>query len=200
LAALIGGMNIAIDTTAGERERGSLEPLLNNPLSRSALVLGKWLTTTFASTVISALAVLGFVLAGALLPLAELDVRILLGPVQAAQMLLVALPLAPFGAALQMLVACTARTFKEAQTYLGLLNLVPMAPAVVLMLYPNQGELWMAWVPALAQIAAITDILEGEPLGVWRILSLWGSSLLYTSVLLFALSRLLMRERIIFGR
>lgn len=200
LAALIGGMNIAIDSTAGERERGSLEPLLNNPVTRLEIVVGKWLTTTLSSTVVALLASAGFLLAGLGLPLEDLDIKFFLGPSQALQMFLIALPLAPFGAALQMLVACGAKSFKEAQTYLSLLNLVPMLPAMFLMLHPTEQAWWTALIPTVAQVTAIVDVLEGEGSGGGQALLMWSSTALYTALLLWGLARVLQREKTIFGR
>jgi sodium transport system permease protein len=200
LSALIGGMNIAIDTTAGERERGSLEPLLNNPVTRLEVVVGKWLTTTLSSTLVALLSSLGFLVAGLLLPLEELDIKFFLGPTQALQMFLIAWPLAPFGAALQMLVASGARSFKEAQTYLNLLNFVPMLPAVFLMMYPADNALWTALIPTVAQVTAIVDVLEGESAGWMQPTLMWSSTCVYTVLLLWGLARVLEREKTIFGR
>jgi sodium transport system permease protein len=200
LSALIGGMNIAIDSTAGERERGSLEPLLNNPVTRLELILGEWLTTTLSSTVVALLAALGFLLAGSALPLEDLDIKFFLGPRQAALMFLMAWPLAPFGAALQMLVASGARSFKEAQTYLSLLNFVPMMPAVALMMHPVEDAIWTSLIPTVAQVTAIVDLLEGDGVGWLRPMLMWSSSLVYSAGLLWALARVLEREKTIFGR
>jgi sodium transport system permease protein len=200
LSAFVGGMNIAIDATAGERERGSLEPLLNNPITRAEVIVGKWLTTTSSSTLVALISSFGFLIAGFLLPLEELDIKLYLGPAQAVRMFLCALPLAPFGAALQMLVASTARSFKEAQTYLNLLNFLPMMPAMFLMLHPSDAASWMALIPTVAQVTSIVDILEGESPGLLRFGLMWGSTLLYTAVLLWGLSRVLEREKTVFGR
>jgi sodium transport system permease protein len=83
LAALIGGMNLAIDSTAGERERGSLEPLLLNPVSRRSLVLGKWLATALASTIVALLTLVGLTLTIQHLPLEQLGMKVALGPKEA---------------------------------------------------------------------------------------------------------------------
>lgn len=199
-AALAGGMNVAIDTTAGERERGSLEPLLLNPVRRSALVLGKWLATLTASTAVTLLTLLGFMLTAHLLPLEELGMKILLGPKQALLMLGAVLPLACFGSALQMLIATFARSFKEAQTYLNLLNLVPMAPSMFLMFKPAQSEWWMLPMPTVAQIGTVVDVMRGELVPAWHLPVIWLSSLAYAALCVAGLVRLLSQERIIFGR
>ncbi|HWO14763.1 MAG TPA: ABC transporter permease, partial [Polyangiaceae bacterium] len=200
LAALVGGMNVAIDTTAGERERGSLEPLLLNPVRRRTLVVGKWLATSLFSVAVASVTLAGFMLTVFFLPLEELGMKVLLGPREALSMWVGVLPLALFGAALQMTIATFARSFKEAQTYLNLLNLLPMAPSMFLMLEPTRTAAWMLPVPALAQVSTLLDVMRGEAVPVWHHGLIGVSSLAYTGLCLGALVRLLGREQIIFGR
>lgn len=200
LAAFMGGMNVAIDTTAGERERGSLEPLLLNPVPRGLLVLGKWLTTVVFSTAVTLITLLGLALTLRLLPLEEVGLRVLLGPREAVAMLACVLPLTLLASALQMLIATFARTFKEAQTYLGLFNLLPMAPSMLLMLEPARTATWMLPIPALAQVSSLIDIMRGEPVVGWHLGLIALTSLVYTALCLWALVRLLGREQIVFGR
>ena len=200
LAALVGGMNLAIDSTAGERERGSLEPLLVNPVRRSSLVLGKWLATSLVSALVATVTLLGFMITVRFLPLEELGMQVLLGPREALLMWASVVPLAGFGSALQMLIATFARSFKEAQTYLNLLNLLPMAPSMFLMLEPTQSSWWMLPLPALAQVSTVVDVMRGEALPPWHFALITVSSMAYTALCLYGLVRLLHREKIIFGR
>jgi sodium transport system permease protein len=200
LAALVGGMNVAIDTTAGERERGSLEALLLNPVPRRTLVLGKWLATSLASLAVATVTLFGFMLTVRFLPMEELGMKVLLGPYQALVMWAAIAPLALFGSGLQMLIATFARSFKEAQTYLNLLNLLPMAPSMFLMFEPARSAAWMLPLPALAQVSTLVDVMRGELVPGWHLAVILVSSLAYTAVCLAGLVRLLDREQIIFGR
>lgn len=200
LAGLVGGMNVAIDTTAGERERGSLEPLLLNPVRRLSLVLGKWLATVAFSLAVALATLASLMLTVRFLPLEEVGMKVLLGPYEALSMLASIVPLALFGAALQMLIATFARTFKEAQTYLSLFNLLPLAPSMLLMLEPTRTATWMLPVPALAQVSTMVDVMRGEAVPAWHFGLILLSSLAYTGLSLVALVRLLGREQIIFGR
>ena len=200
LAALVGGMNVAIDTTAGERERGSLEPLLLSPSPRSSLVLGKWLATSIAALIVAIAAQLVFMATISITPFEVVGLKVSLGAPAAAQMLVVVLPLAFFGAALQMLIATFARSFKEAQTYLNLLNLVPVLPSMFLMLSPATREWWMMLVPTMAQVTAVVDILRGDSIPAWHIALIWTSSFGFSAICLLLLTQLLRRERIIYGR
>lgn len=200
LAALVGGMNLAIDSTAGERERGSLEPLLLNPVSRRSLVIGKWLATALASTIVALLTLAGLTLTIQLLPLEQLGMKVALGPKEAGLILAALLPLTLFGAAVQMLIATFARSFKEAQTYLGLLNLVPMVPSMFLMMGSTQNAWWMYPLPTVAQVTVVVSVLRGDGVSGWQLLVIALSSILYSALCVAVIERLLGRERIIFGR
>ena len=200
LAALVGGMNLAIDSTAGERERGSLEPLLLNPVPRRAVAVGKWLATALFSSMVALVTLFAFVITIQQLPLERLGMRVVLGPREVSLILAAILPLTLFGAALQMLIATFARTFKEAQTYLGLLNLLPMAPAMFLMLGPPSDSWWMLPIPTMAQVATVVRVMRGDGVALWQLSLIAASSLVYSAICLACLERLLRRERIIFGR
>ena len=200
LAALVGGMNVAIDTTAGERERGSLEPLLLNPIPRYQLVLGKWLATVLAGTVVTVVTLLGFMAALTAVPLEDIGLKIVFGPREAALALAAVLPLVLVGGALQMLIATFARSFKEAQTYLNLLNLVPLIPSMFLMFNPLEDARWTPLVPTVAQVSLVVDLMRGEAVGAPALLMVAFSSLALSLCFLFALVRLLRSERIVFGR
>lgn len=200
LSAFAGGMNIAIDTTAGERERKSLEALLLTPASRLGLLAGKWLTGTLAAIAVTALGTCLFALIPPLLPLEELGLRMNFGWTSAAVTLLWLMPLAGFGVALEMLVASFARTFKEAQTYLSLFLLVPTLPSLFLVYSPITSSGWTAWVPTLGQVTAILDLLKGESIPLTHLGLAWIACLGYTAATLVTLERLLRSERVVFGR
>ena len=200
LAAFTGGASVAIDTTAGERERGSLEPLLLQPVSRVRLLLGKWLATCAFALGVLCCTLVGFWLVLRFVDTSDLGMTIAFRPTQALAALGLLAPLAALAGALQMLVSTFARTFKEAQTYLSLFTLLPILPALYLMLNPGSTETWMLLVPAMAQVAAITDALGGASVPAHFFALVWVSSAIYCVVCLAVLARLLKRETIIFGR
>ena len=136
-SVFIGGMYLAIDTTAGERERGSLEPLLIAPVTRRDLVLGKLGATLLFSVIAVAGTLAAFGVALNLLPLDEyFGVRFSLGPAVLGTLFLIALPMTLLASALQIVVATFTRSFKEAQNYLGLLPMVPGLPGILLGFLP----------------------------------------------------------------
>ena len=200
LAVFIGGMQIAIDATAGERERGSLEPLLANPAPRFSFVGGKWLASVVFAWASLALtfALLLTVLERA--PMQGLGIRFELGPREIVGVLAAVLPLGFFASAVQMWVATFARSYKEAQTYVSFLMFLPMLPAFVSILSPVEPEAWMIPIPLLGQHVLVTAALEG---GVMSPLSFAVAGLATTGaalVFLLFTTRLFRREKIIFGR
>jgi sodium transport system permease protein len=200
VAAFMGGMHLAIDSTAGERERGSLEPLLINPVRPSEVVLGKWLATVLVTWVAVSCTLFGFLAVLSKMPLGDLGLHASIGPVEVGGMLAAALPVTLFAAALQMLVATFARTFKEGQTYAGLLALVPMVPGLLLMFAPGKAALWMMGIPVLSQTLLMNDVLRGELAGpLWFLLAGLSAAAL-GGVCLALTTRLLASERVVFGR
>ena len=162
MAMLYGAMNAALDTTAGERERGSLEPLLMNPTPRGALVLGKWAAVSAVAMLIAVLSCFSFLPAQWLLRSETLATMFQFGPREAALFLALLLPLAALMSALLMAVAIRCRSFKEAQAN----NSVVMLAASLLplvSLFGQEGEkAWHLWVPALAQVTLMGRVLKGE--------------------------------------
>lgn len=200
IAALTGGMQVAIDTTAGERERGSLEPLLLSPVPRWVLATGKWLAASAfgCSSVVFSMALTVNVLRR--VPWEDVGIRFRVSDADLMSLLALVLPLVLFLSAVVIFSSTFARSFKEAQGYLGILILLPMLPGVVSILYPLSNRPWLAPVPLLGQYALAADVLGGQPpKAIFYILA--GVSALACAVLLLVLvARLLTRETIIFGR
>ncbi|MEZ4297200.1 MAG: ABC transporter permease subunit [Polyangiaceae bacterium] len=199
-AAFAGGMYVAIDVTAGERERGSFEPLLLSPASRGALVTGKWLATVAAALLALAVSVAAFAVTLRVVPLETLGIKARFGPAEIAQVLAAALPLTLFASALQMWLSTLAKSFKEAQTYLQLFMMLPFLPAVYVAIAPIEPSLWMMGIPILGQDLLLADVLRGEPIGPVPFLVAGGVSAALTAAFLLATARLFRSERIVFAR
>ena len=125
MAVLTGALNAALDTTAGERERGSLEPLLMNPAERWALVLGKWGAVASVGMLIAVLSCFSFLPGQWLLRSDTLAAMFQYGPREALLFLVVLLPFAAAASALLMAVAIRCKTFKEAQASATVVMLLP---------------------------------------------------------------------------
>jgi sodium transport system permease protein len=162
LTGFIGGMSLAIDTTAGERERQSLEPLLVNPVPRAQILAGKVGATWVFSTLSLCLSIVAFAVAARMVPMEKLGMTFELGLNFAATVLVLMLPLLLLVVILQTLVSAFAKTYREAQTLLGLLQLIPVVPSILLTVLPIKPQLWMYAVPLLGQQLAIMRLLRGE--------------------------------------
>ncbi len=160
----LGGVHLAIDTTVGERERGSLEPLLLAPIERGGLLLAK------------ALAALAFTAVTTVVNLAAF--RIFMGVAVASSerlaappgwevfvmVFVIAVPLMGFAVALQMALAVVTRSMKEAQIYLGLLPLIPALPGMVMVFSPLNPTNLTAAVPVLGQMLLINQLVAQQSL------------------------------------
>ncbi len=199
MAAFVSAMNLAIDTTAGERERGSLEALLLHPVPPRALVVGKWLAASVVAVagVTATLLVARQVLAAERLQ--DLEISLTLSGRQLAALELVLLPMALLAPALQMLVALFCRSFKEAQTYLSLLLLLPMVPGFAFSFGTIEPQPWMEAVPMLGQQVWMSSLVRGEPVGP-SVFLLGLATLALAAVCLAATAWLLRHERVILGR
>lgn len=200
ISACMGGMYVAIDSTAGERERKSLEPLLNTPASTLELILGKWLATAIMG--LSTFAVTLFMLRQALLwsPYEELGLNLSLSPLQMVQIFLCIAPLGILMGALQLVIGIFARSYREAQTYMATFMVLPMLPTY---LYDNDSgpaQLWMHAVPSLGQHVQSLAILRGESLPLLEVLVACAVPLLLTPCILYLLAQMLRRESTIYGR
>jgi sodium transport system permease protein len=162
LSAFIGGMSVAADVMAGERERGSLEALLVHPVSRRAVVIGKW--AAVCAVTLATLAVTIVVASGVLTHprVQSMDLPIGLTGAEAWAIAVALMPLALAASAVQLLVALRTLSYKEAQTQLSYLMFVPMVPGFLFAFGALDVAPWMTMTPILGQHLVIADILRGE--------------------------------------
>lgn len=197
LGLVVGGSHVALDATGGERERRSLEALLAQPVAPGTLFIGKWLTASLFGYASCAAALLLSVKALERLPLHEVGVAFAPDAALLAQMLLILLPLALLVGALQCVVALHARTHKEGQIYLNLLQMVPM---LLMMHEPGTGSPIAAHLlPMFSQHAHLGALLAGQAVAP-QLLALSVAGCLGAAALLIAFgSRRLGSERFVFG-
>jgi sodium transport system permease protein len=200
VAGFVGGMQIATDSTAGERERGSLEPLLVNPAPRVAFVAGKWMAATLAAIVSVCLTTVLCAQILRLLSLEDMGIRLEIGPQHVGPILLAVGPMCLFTTALQATVATLARSFKEAQTYMGVLILGPMLPGIMSALYPIGKAAWNYAIPMLGPHVLLTEVLGGSVPNSTAFLTSAGTCLLASAILIRITTGLFRSEHIILGR
>lgn len=195
VATFVGGMNVAMDVMAGERERRSLLPLLMNPVSRITVVVGKWLATSVYSVVGLAITIAAFAavsrLAAPANPLFTNSALLCWG-------VLGLFPLALLASALQVAISTGSRTAKEAQTYLSLLIFIPMGIAMFLVFFPLPVGTWAAVIPIAGQQLTAMSGMNGQ----WsfpRAVVLGLVTLCVTAVTVIGAGRMLARDSVVYG-
>lgn len=197
LTMLMGGMYLAIDATAGERERGSLEPLLTVPVRREYLIYGKILAACAYMTLSLVLTVTAFAIVLRFVGLERFGMSADFGPQVAAGIVLACLPLVPLGAALMTLVAAFTRSYREAQTYVGLVLLVPTLPLVFAAVVGVQPRAALMAIPSLGQHFIILSLIRMQPLPAAYVALSVCSTLVLGALLVFAAGRLYRREALL---
>ena len=194
---LMGGMYLAIDTTAGERERGSLELLLTLPVPTGQLISGKVAATCTFMLVALALTVTAFSISINFIDFKALGMQANFGPAIALSVCAVMLPFTLFGAGLMTLVASFTRSYKEAQTYLTAVLLVPTLPIIFAAIYSLDPSFGLMAVPSLSQHLLIMTLMKGEALNTEWILASAASTLLAGIVFTWLAGRFYRRESIL---
>ena len=195
VSAFAGGMNVAMDAVAGERERRSLLPLLLNPVQRWDVILGKWLAVSFFAVVGLMLNLLGcsvvFVTSGMHLhaPLARLLLAIVFG--------ILTLPL--LAASLQLLLSTACRSIKEAQTYLSMLVFVPMAVGMLLVFVPAARANWFNFLPLVGQQLHLQRLMDGRAVPLVQSIILGSLTAALAMFVLQLSANRLERDEIIYG-
>jgi sodium transport system permease protein len=197
LTMLMGGMYLAIDATAGERERGSLEPLLTVPVRRELLIFGKILATCAYMTLSLSLTVAAFAVMLRFTGLERFGMSVNFGPGVGLAVVLCCLPLVPVGAALMTIVAASTRSYREAQTYIGLVLIVPTLPLAFAGAMGLRPRLALMAVPSLSQHFLITSLLRDEPLPPAYLALSVGATLVLAALLLAVAGGLYRREALL---
>jgi sodium transport system permease protein len=199
ITAFTGGMHLAIDTTAGEKERKSLEPLLINPVPRWQIMLGKMSATATYAFASLFLTLLAFRFAFPLMPTGALGVDLNLGGQAIGGILLAIAPVVVLAAAMLTTLAALAKSLREAQSYMGLVFMIPMIPSLIFMVNPMKPETWMMAIPMFSQNLLIGEFVRGEAVStLWLGMSM-GSTLVIGLAFAAVAATLFNRPRIVFS-
>ena len=199
ITAFTGGMHLAIDSTAGEKERKSLEPLLINPVPRWQVMLGKMAATATYAFASLLLTLLAFRLAFPMLPTGALGVDLSISAGALGSIMLTVAPVVVLAAAMLTTLAALAKSLREAQSYMGLVFMIPMIPSLIFMVNPMKPETWMMAIPMFSQNLLIGEFVRGESVGIlWLALSM-GSTLLIGLGFAAVAANLFSRPRIVFS-
>ncbi len=191
---LMGGMYLAIDSTAGERERGSLEPLLTLPIARGELILGKIFAACFYMLLSLTVSLAAFVIALKFLPLQKLGMTVNFGPLVALKALAVLAPFSLLGASLMTVVASFTKSYKEAQSYVTVVMLLPTVPIIVAAVLTLRPSLELMLVPSLSQHLLVTELIKDQPLSLTAVALSEATTLLLGVVFAWIATRLYRRE------
>ncbi len=197
VSMVMGGFYLAVDTTAGERERQSLEPLLSLPVKRRELVLGKFGATLCFVTLSCILTSISIFIMFRFFPIELLGGGLNFDAATLFKAFLVASPLIAFISAVLITVSAFTRSSKEAQTYLGILMVIPMAPFFILQFVNIRNVLHSMPIPMLSQYQLLEKIVIGDIIPpLYVALSVTGT-LICTVILLALAIRLYTRDRIL---
>lgn len=199
-ASVMGGMAVALDSTAGERERQSLEPLLMTPARPLELALGKWLAVATFNALVVGTTLAGFYLTLSFAPLPAVGVPFLFGLRELGRFLLVLVPMILLLPSVLLFVGSRARTFKEAQANVSvLLFVVSLIPVVQLFLQRKEPE-WLLLVPVSGQFSLLNLALRGEAIGFGQLAVSYLVPMVLAVMALTAVARLLSRESLLAGK
>lgn len=197
ISMVMGGFYLAIDTTAGERERQSLEPLLSLPLKRRELVLGKFGATVCFVALSGILTSISVFVLFQFFPTDIMGGGLHFDALTIIKAFLVASPLIAFISAVLITVSAFTRSSKEAQTYLGVLMVIPMAPFFILQFVNIRSELHSMPIPMMSQYQLLERIVLGDTTPALYVLLSVAGTLLSAALMLFLAIRLYSRDRIL---
>lgn len=197
MSMLVGGFYLAIDTTAGERERGSLEPLLTLPVRRAQLIVGKMLATAAFMSVSLLLTLAAFGVVLQFIPLEALGMSANFGPRVILAIFAVMATFVPMGAGLMTVVASFTRSNREAQSWLSVVMMFPIAPIMFAVVSGTKPSAALMAVPSLSQHLLATSVMRGDTIPTSHILICAGTTLALGALLVGLAIKLYQREAIL---
>lgn len=199
LTVFMATVGFSADMTAGERERRSLESLLITPAPSGALLLGKWLNSLSLTFLVLVVELTLLAIAFAYVPFKELGLRVHVTPLDLLVVLVALMSLAIVATALQFLISMFARSFKDAQTYMGLMIFIPMVPLFYTLLNPGAYADWFRWVPVLAQQLVVKDLLLGGDVPLLAFAQAWLVAVILAALFLRFTAQQLRKPKIVYG-
>jgi len=196
----MGGMAAALDMTAGERERQSLEPLLTTPVAPMELATGKWLAVVVLNATAVLLTLSGFYLTLRFAPLPAVGIPFLFGLTEFTRFVIALVPLMALMPAILLYVGARGRSFKEAQSTVSVLLFVVSVIPIAQMFLQRKEPAWLTWVPISGQYALLSRALRGEALPLVELLQSCAVPALLTLASLVAVARLFSRESVLVGK
>jgi len=198
MALFTASMTASIDTSAGERERHSLELILCQPISTIKVVMSKVVCVSFYGALASILTMFAMSFTMAMLPLEHLGVSIIIDPVTMIYITLMIIPLAYFAGVTQLFFAYRSKSFKEAQSYLSMILVLPTLLPMVITLVPHKPA-WLDYVPLAGQNIIMGDLYKGESLDLAAFAFTTCTTLAVAIAMTLLLAKSLRSEKVVLG-
>ncbi len=199
-AGLMGAIAAALDVTAGERERQTLEPLLTTPVAPLELAIGKWLAVSLMNILAVTVSLAGFLLSLQIVPLGRIGLPFEFGLRHFAGFMAVLIPFALMVPAALLVFGAQGKTAKEAQSSLSIAaSMVGMLP-LISFFRQSKAPWWDAWIPVNGQFSVLTKILRSETVPPLDWAAMWLIPVLVCALALPLLAARLSDERLLAGR
>lgn len=196
LAAFMSGLSVAIDSSAGERERNVLEMLLCQPVSTLKIVLAKLIGASTIAVIGVVLVLVLTSLSVGFVDLTKIGATFSLDMSTAAVLLLLLLPICFFASACQLFVAFQTKSFKEAQSTVGMLIGIPAFVPFVVSMMDDRPE-WLNWLPIAGQSMIIENIFKGLEVNWLAVFATSSVTIAITVALVLALAKKLKSEKVV---
>jgi sodium transport system permease protein len=196
-SVFISAMNLAIDTSAGERERNSLALMLSHPISTRQLVLGKVIAVTLFALLGLVLILLISKIAYTFVPWQELGFSINISTDFMQLMFVIGIPVALLASTLQLFVSFMAKSFKEAQSYLTMVLFVPIALSMAASY--NIAPDVLQWIPVSGQQQALMDFIKGKDIPMLQLAVSSTMTVVISIGLMLGMEKMLKSEKVVFG-
>ncbi|GAA0810410.1 ABC transporter permease [Colwellia sp. D2M02] len=196
MAAFMSGLSVAIDSSAGERERNVLEMLLCQPVSTLKIVLAKLISAATISLIgVVLILVLTSVSVG-FVDLTKVGATFSLGLSTVVTLLILLLPICLFASAAQLFLAFQSKSFKEAQSTVSIVIGIPAIIPFAMMMMDDRPQ-WLDWMPISGQSLIMEDIFKGVDVNWLAVLATSGVTLAITAALVLSLAKKLKSEKVV---
>lgn len=196
MAAFMSGLPVAIDSSAGERERNVLEMLLCQPVSTLKIVLAKLSCASSISIISIVLMLVLTSVAMNFVDLTKIGATFSIDAQTFVILLLLLIPICFLAASLQLLFAFQAKSFKEAQSTVTMLIMAPSFIPFALMMMDDKPA-WVEWMPISGQSLLMEDVFKGLPIDWSALLFTSAATIALTVGLVLILAKRLTSEKVV---
>ena len=198
MAAFLSGLSVAIDSSAGERERNVLEILLCQPVDTFKIIIAKLVCASIISIIGVFLTLSLTTFAVSFIDLSVIGSSFNLSIATAISLLSLLLPICFFASALQLFVAFQSKSFKEAQSTVSMVIMLPAMIPMAMMMIDDKPK-WVDWMPIAGQSLLMDELFKGATID-WGIMAFTSLvTIVATAILVFAMANKLKSEKAVMG-